>query len=237
MLKNIRKYYSPNFDNSKRTKNKIKFIIIHYTGMKSENDAIKRLTEIQSEVSTHYFIKYNGQILQLVPDLYVAWHAGKSMWGKNKLLNKSSIGIEISNPGHMFGYPKFKTKQIKSLVNLLKKLKIKYKINPKNILGHSDIAPDRKKDPGEYFPWEMLYKKKLSIWHKLEKKNVLKMRNILCDKKGIDKFLKNLIKIGYPKCKRLQLIKAFQMRFRPELVNGKIDKECLEISKSIKKYS
>ena len=95
MLKNIRKYYSPNFDYLKRTKNKIKFIIIHYTGMKSENDAIKRLTEIQSEVSSHYLIKYNGQILQLVPDLYVAWHAGKSMWGINKLLNKSSIGIEI----------------------------------------------------------------------------------------------------------------------------------------------
>ena len=87
--------------------------------MKSENDAIKRLTEIQSEVSSHYLIKYNGQILQLVPDLYVAWHAGKSMWGKNKLLNKSSIGIEISNPGHIFGYSKFKTKQIKSLINLL----------------------------------------------------------------------------------------------------------------------
>ena len=235
MLKNIRKYYSPNFDYLKRTKNKIKFIIIHYTGMKSENDAIKRLTEIQSEVSSHYLIKDNGQILQLVPDLYVAWHAGKSMWGKNKLLNKSSIGIEISNPGHMFGYSKFKTKQIKSLVNLLKKLKIKYKINPKNILSHSDIAPDRKKDPGEYFPWKMLSKKKLSIWHKLEKKNILKMRNILCNKKDVGKFLKNLTKIGYPKCKKLPLIKAFQMRFRPELVNGKIDKECLEISKSIEK--
>ena len=117
MLKNIRKYYSPNFHNLKRTKKQIKFIIIHYTGMKSENDAIKRLTEIQSEVSSHYLIKYNGKILQLVPDLYVAWHAGKSMWGKNKLLNKSSIGIEISNPGHSFGYTKFKTKQIKSLVN------------------------------------------------------------------------------------------------------------------------
>ena len=235
MLKNIRKYYSPNFDNLKRTKNKIKFIIIHYTGMKSENDAIKRLTEIQSEVSSHYLIKYNGQILQLVPDLYVAWHAGKSMWGKNKLLNKSSIGIEISNPGHIYGYTKFKTKQIKSLVNLLKKLKTKYKINPKNILSHSDIAPDRKKDPGERFPWKMLSKKKLSIWHKLEKKNILKMRNILCDRKESDKFFKNLIKIGYPKCKKLRLAKAFQMRFRPELVNGKIDKECLEISKSIKK--
>ena len=144
----------------KGAKKKIKYLVIHYTGMKNEKNAINRLSSIQSEVSSHYFIKYNGGILQLVPDLYVAWHAGKSKWGKDKFLNNNSIGIEISNPGHDHGYLKFRQKQISASVKLLNYLKKKYKIKPKNILGHSDIAPNRKKDPGEKFPWKKLAKKK-----------------------------------------------------------------------------
>ena len=122
MLKNIRKFYSPNFNKIKRKRNNIKYIIIHYTGMKRESDALKRLTKIQSEVSSHYFIKNNGTLLLLVPELYIAWHAGKSGWKNKKFLNKSSIGIEISNPGHRYGYKKFNKKQIQILINLLKKL-------------------------------------------------------------------------------------------------------------------
>ncbi len=91
--------YSPNFNSNKRNIKKVKFIIFHYTGMKKESEAIKRLTNIQSEVSSHYFIKNNGDIVTLVPDLYIAWHAGKSLWKNYKSLNKNSIGIEISNPG------------------------------------------------------------------------------------------------------------------------------------------
>ena len=235
MALNIKENYSPNFKTPKRSKKKIKYIIIHYTGMKSEKSALLRLTEIQSEVSSHYFIKFNGEILQLVPDLYIAWHAGKSMWNNTKLLNNFSLGIEISNPGHIFGYTKFKDKQIKSIISLLKNLKKKYNIKSKNILCHSDIAPNRKKDPGEKFPWEILAKNKISIWHTLDKKIILKMRNIICNKKEIISFKRNLSKIGYPKCKIYYLVKAFQMRFRPELINGKIDKECLKISESIAK--
>ena len=92
--------YSPNFDLNKRSKKEIKFIIIHYTGMKSEKAAIDRLTNIQSQVSSHYFISKNGNITLLVPELYIAWHAGKSRWKGKSLLNKNSIGIEITNPGH-----------------------------------------------------------------------------------------------------------------------------------------
>jgi N-acetylmuramoyl-L-alanine amidase len=99
--------YSPNFTSKKRTSNQIKFIIFHYTGMKKESEAINRLTNIQSEVSCHYLIKNNGEIIKLVPDLYVAWHAGKSSWGSFKSLNQSSIGIEITNPGHEFSYKNF----------------------------------------------------------------------------------------------------------------------------------
>ena len=99
--------YSPNFNSKKRIPKQIKFIIFHYTGMKSESAAINKLTDIQSEVSSHYLIKINGEIIKMVPDLYIAWHAGKSSWKNYKSLNQNSIGIEIINPGHKFGYKRF----------------------------------------------------------------------------------------------------------------------------------
>ena len=126
--KNLIKNYSINFDLPKRSKKLIKFIIIHYTGMEKENNAIKRLCESSSKVSSHYFIKNNGNIIILVPDLYKAWHAGKSSWKKLKSLNEYSIGIEINNPGHEHGYKKFSQKQIFSLIKLIRYLKKKYKI-------------------------------------------------------------------------------------------------------------
>ena len=102
--------YSPNFNPKKRLSKEIKFIIFHYTGMKNESEALNKLIEIQSEVSCHYLIKNNGEIVEMVPDLYIAWHAGKSSWKNYKSLNQSSIGIEITNPGHKHGYKKFKKK-------------------------------------------------------------------------------------------------------------------------------
>ena len=156
MQKNVQKMsinYSPNFDIKKRSISKLKYLVFHYTGMRSENAAIKRLTNKSSKVSCHYFVKRNGEIIKIVPDQYIAWHAGISSWKKDKSLNLNSIGIEISNPGHMFNYKKFNRKQISSIINLSKNLKKKYKIKKENVLGHSDIAPLRKKDPGEKFPW------------------------------------------------------------------------------------
>ena len=154
MLRKLRKIYSLNFDVGKRKRSDIKFIILHYTGMKNEKHAISRLISKNSKVSCHYFIKYSGEILTLVPDLYISWHAGKSQWEKKKFLNLNSIGIEISNPGHENNYKDFNIKQINSLILLVSFLKKKYKIKKSNILGHSDIAPDRKKEPGEKFPWK-----------------------------------------------------------------------------------
>ncbi|MDC3371387.1 N-acetylmuramoyl-L-alanine amidase [Candidatus Pelagibacter ubique] len=239
--------YSPNFNPKKRTSKQIKFIIFHYTGMKSESDALKRLTEIQSEVSCHYLIKNNGKIVKIVPDLYVAWHAGESSWKNYKSLNQNSIGIEITNPGHEYGYKNFTQKQITALVKLSKFLIKKYKINPKNILGHSDIAVLRKKDPGEKFPWEYLAKNKIGIWHTLNKQDLLKNRKLKISKVEENIFFRNLFKIGYSKTfpknigrnKYLrELIKSFQRRFRQELVDGKIDQESLLINKSlIKAYN
>ena len=238
--------YSPNFNPIKRKPKQVKFIIFHYTGMKSESEAIKKLTNIQSEVSCHYLIKNNGSIFKLVPDLYIAWHAGKSSWGDCKSLNKNSIGIEITNPGHEFNYKKFTKKQITSLLILSKFLIKKYKINLKNILGHSDVAPERKKDPGEKFPWQYLSQNKVGLWHLIKKHELIKNRQIKTTKIDKDLFINNLFKIGYQKKPPRTLdrhkylsyiIKAFQRRYRQDLINGKIDQECLIISQNlIKKY-
>ena len=209
--------------------------------MQNEKVAINRLTDLRSKVSSHYMIKNNGDIIIMVPDLYISWHAGKSRWKNLNSLNKYSIGIEISNPGHRFDYKKFSNAQIKSILKLCKFLIKKYKIKPQNILGHSDIAPDRKKDPGEKFPWQFLAKKKIGLWHPISKKkleNNRKKKINLNDKK---KFYKNLLKIGYlnkeiNKNKLINfVIKAFQRRYRQELINGKLDKECFIISENIVK--
>ena len=112
--------YSPNFNPEKRSTKQIKFIIFHYTGMKKESEAISRLTNIQSEVSCHYLIKNNGEIISMVPISYIAWHVGKSSWKNHKSLNKDSIGIEITNPGHEHKYKKFSKSQITSLLKISK---------------------------------------------------------------------------------------------------------------------
>ena len=239
---NLTRNYSINFDLPKRKKNLIKFIVIHYTGMNSESEAIKRLCDPKSKVSSHYFIKNNGDLLNLVPDLYNAWHAGKSSWKKFKSLNRYSIGIEINNPGHEFRYKKYSSKQILSLIKLLKNLKKEYKIKKQNILGHSDISPNRKKDPGEKFPWKKLAKKKLCKWHNLHESKIKIYRNLKLDIKNEKTFFNNLYKIGYSKIfgakyksKKINLIKAFQRRYRQSLIIGKIDKECLLISQNLLK--
>ena len=240
---NLTNYYSINFDIPKRNKKLIKFIIIHYTGMKDEIKAIKRLCNYKSKVSAHYFIKNSGEVINLVPDLYQAWHAGKSNWKRVKSLNKYSIGIEINNPGHSYGYKKFSYKQIDSLMKLLRYLIKEYNIKKQNILGHSDISPDRKKDPGEKFPWKILGRKKLCIWHNLNQQKIKKYRNFKLENYEKKIFFKNLYKIGYCKISTINhknsekiLVKAFQRKFRQNLINGKIDRECLLISKNLIKY-
>ena len=234
--------YSPNFNPRKRKSKNIKFIIFHYTGMEKESEAISRLTNIQSKVSCHYLIKKNGEIITMVPESYIAWHAGKSSWGNYRSLNKNSIGIEIANPGHELNYKKFTKKQINSLLKLSRFLIKKYKINLKNILGHSDVAPERKKDPGEKFPWKYLSQNKVCLWHKIKKNELIKNRQTKTTKIDKELFINNLFKIGYSKRfpeniskdRHLNYItKAFQRRYRQDLIDGKIDQECLVISQNL----
>jgi N-acetylmuramoyl-L-alanine amidase len=226
---------SPNHSAKSRIKNNIKFIVIHYTGMQSERVCIRRLTSKSSEVSTHYLINRKGSITRLVDEKKTAWHAGKSKWKNSINLNNQSIGIELVNKGHQFGYEKFSKKQITNLILLCKRLVKKYKIKKQNIVGHSDIAPLRKKDPGEKFPWFLLAKKKIGYWHNVRKKNI---KNQNLNKNVLRKFFfNNLYKIGYRYFDKkktskndLNVIKAFQRRFRQNKVNGLIDQESLQIS-------
>ena len=226
---------SPNYSRNSRPKKSIKFIIIHYTGMQSEIESINRLIDKNSKVSCHYLINRKGTITQMVKENKIAWHAGVSKWKNIKNLNKNSIGIELVNKGHFFGYENYSNLQINSLIKLCSKLKKKYKIHKENFLGHSDIAPYRKIDPGEKFPWKRLSNYKLGKWYNLKKDEILSD-----DKKKL--FFKNLYKIGYRYFeidKRVKsdklIIKAFQRRYNPKKITGYIDLKTLKISQFLAK--
>ena len=231
---------SPNyiFCNKRR---KIHSIVIHYTGMRSLQSAVERLISKKYEVSSHYLIGRTGKILQLVKDNNIAWHAGISNWFNFKNLNKTSIGIELENKGHQYGYQNFSNKQINQLIKILKILKKKFNIQNIHIIGHSDIATNRKKDPGEKFPWKKLYKKDLAIWHSLDEKfiNNFRLKKLI----NINKInmLKMIKKLGYSKvltAGRLDknFIKAFQRRYRQKLINGIFDQECYLILNNLQKF-
>ena len=233
--------FSPNFNKKNRSFECIKIIVIHYTGMQSERESISRLSDPKFEVSSHFVIGRNGKIYRLVKDNKIAWHAGKSCWGKYKSLNKNSIGIELVNKGHRHGYKSFKKKQISSLIRICNLLKKKYKIKNRYIVGHSDVAPLRKNDPGEKFPWQHLSKKNIGIWHDCKSKILKKSRKIkIISNQDKKKFIKILKKIGYyfPNKNQFLLrkvITAFQRHYRKELINGIIDKECLIIAINLAK--
>ena len=215
-----------------RRRKEIKYVVIHYTGMQSEIESIDRLKNTRSKVSCHYLINRKGLITQLVMENKVAWHAGKSKWKKLNNLNSCSIGIELVNKGHQWGYQNFSNLQIKTLINLCLNLKKKYKIKNVNFLGHSDIAPLRKIDPGEKFPWKKLSNFGIGTWYKEKIENVKIKKN-----KRSDLFFKNLNKIGYRYFnlrrrtrKDKMIIKAFQRRYNSHKITGLIDQKTLNIS-------
>ena len=224
--------FSPNFSKKKRTKKDIKFVIIHYTGMQSEIESMKRLKNSKFQVSCHYIINRKGNTTQMVKDENVAWHAGKSKWKKFVNLNSHSIGIELVNKGHRFGYQNFTKKQINSLISLCNILKRKYKIKKENFIGHSDIAPLRKVDPGEKFPWKRLSNNKLGKWYSFDSTKI----KFSLEKKD-ELFFKNLKKIGfrYFNVKKRnkndeKIIRCFQQHYLPENITGKIDFKTLKTS-------
>ena len=209
----IKTKLSPNFDHKKYRK--IKYIIIHYTGMKTSHSAIKRLRDKRSKVSCHYFIDDKGLLTRLVEDRNVAWHAGISYWNEDKSLNKNSIGVEIQNKGELLKYEKYKTIQIKTLVTLILNLKNKYKINDYHIIGHSDIAPSRKTDPGYLFPWSHLNKKGIGLLPsiRLPKKGVLKNSQIPAIQSLLQKFGYKIKVTGNMDLQTILVLNAFQSHY------------------------
>ena len=231
----ISKYYSPNHYIKLRSSKSITFIIIHYTGMQSERESLKKLINVKSKVSCHYLINRKGKIFKMVKDRNIAWHAGKSKWKNYVNLNKNSIGIELVNKGHKFGYQSFTSKQISSLVILCKSLKKKHGIKDKFILGHSDIAPIRKIDPGEKFPWEYLSIKGVGIYPKKKSIDLLSFK-----KPKKKKFFKNLYKVGYRYLhtgSESKIIKNFQRKYLQNNVTGQLDLETYKISEFLAQKS
>lgn len=206
---------SPNFN--ERTL-PITMIVLHYTGMPTAADAIARLRDPAAEVSAHYVVDEDGTILRLVDDEKRAWHAGKSHWRDVADVNSASIGVEIVNPGHEHGYRTFPEAQIDSVVRLVAHLKDRYEITRGNIVGHSDVAPARKRDPGELFPWHRLARLRLALPRPT--------KNLMDPFWGEAAFCLALERFGYDVSDRMAAIMAFQRRFRPELIDGDIDAEC-----------
>jgi N-acetylmuramoyl-L-alanine amidase len=206
---------SPNHD--ERTQ-PISMIVLHYTGMEDAASAIARLRDPEARVSCHYLVAEDGQILRMVAEERRAWHAGLSYWRGQTGLNACSIGIEIVNPGHEFGYRPFPDQQIDALIPLVAGIKERYGITRGNVVGHSDIAPARKRDPGELFPWGRLARLRLALPRPT--------RNLMDPHWTDSGFLLALERFGYDVSDPMAATIAFQRRFRPELVDGTIDAEC-----------
>ena len=206
---------SPNFD--ERTL-PVTIIVLHYTGMQDAASAIARLTNAEAKVSSHYLIAEDGQIVRMVDEGKRAWHAGKSYWRGITDLNSASIGIEIVNPGHEFGYRPFPIAQIDALIPLMQQITLRYKITRGNVVGHSDIAPARKEDPGELFPWERLARLRLAL--------PSPTKNLMDPHWTDGGFLLALERFGYDVADPFAAIRAFQRRFRPTNLDGIIDGEC-----------
>ena len=209
---------SPNHDERTRP---ISMVVLHYTDMLSAEAAITRLCDPEARVSCHYLVTKTGEVVRMVPEERRAWHAGLSYWRGISAINDDSIGIELDNPGHLNGYEPFPDAQIDALIPLLSDIMQRHRITRGNVVGHSDIAPARKRDPGELFPWGKLARLRLALPRPTQN---------LMDPHWTDAgFLLALERFGYDVSDRMAAIVAFQRRFRPELIDGEIDGECRSI--------
>lgn len=206
---------SPNFNGRKLP---VSMIVLHYTGMADAASALARLRDPAAEVSAHYLVDEDGTVYRLVAEDNRAWHAGKSRWRGIDDVNSASIGIEIVNPGHELGYRPFTEGQIDALVPLVAEIKERHGITRGNVVGHSDIAPMRKQDPGELFPWHRLARLRLALPRPT--------RNLMDPGWTDAGFLIALERFGYDVTDKLAAVVAFQRRYRPELIDGTIDGEC-----------
>lgn len=208
----------------------VSMVVLHYTGMPDRDAALSRLTDPAAKVSAHYLIDEHGETFRLVAESNRAWHAGVGFWHGIRDINSASIGIELVNPGHEFGYVAFRTPQIATLIDLMKEIGTRHRIAPRDIVGHSDIAPSRKTDPGELFPWPQLAKAGLGFWP---------AGSDLGADYAQSTVIWMLSRIGYavptspelgadvldPANGLVDVVKAFQRRYRPAKIDGVIDAE------------
>jgi N-acetylmuramoyl-L-alanine amidase len=203
---------SPNWDERELP---ISMVVLHYTGMRSAEDALERLGDAKAKVSAHYLIDESGKVTRLVPEEKRAWHAGRSYWRGITDINSASIGIELVNPGHEWGYRAFPDAQMEALLPLLADIVDRHCIEPANVVGHSDIAPARKDDPGELFDWPRLGRLRLAL--PVPKAKML----LVYDNPGA--FYLALERFGYDISDGHAAVRAFQRRWRPKLIDGEID--------------
>ena len=206
---------SPNFDTRALP---VTMVVLHYTGMQDAGSAIARLRDPAAKVSSHYVVAEDGTTFALVDEAARAWHAGRSHWRGIDDINSASVGIEIVNPGHEFGYRPFPDEQVAALIPLVAAIKERHGVTRGNVVGHSDIAPARKRDPGELFPWSKLARLRLALPRPT--------RNLMDPFWTEAGFLLALERFGYDVADKMAAIMAFQRRFRPELIDGEVDAEC-----------
>jgi len=210
----IIEYPSPNYD-LRNTDMVVDMLVVHYTGMVSATAALERLCDAKSKVSAQYCIDEDGRIYRLVAENLRAWHAGASYWRGETNINNRSIGIEMVNPGHEFGYRPFPARQMDAFRELALDILGRYQIPARNVVGHSDVSPMRKCDPGEFFDWYAMAEANIGLWPREADHPELapmKIKNILAD-------------IGYDVRDLSATLRAFQRHYRPTRVNGRLDFE------------
>lgn len=222
-------YLSPNFDD-RPPGAAIDALILHYTGMASGAEALARLASAEAKVSAHYCVEEDGTIFAMVDEAKRAWHAGMSSWAGRNRLNDVSIGIEIINPGHAYGLKAFPDAQIDAVIGLSQDVLARQAIPQERILAHSDIAPTRKQDPGELFPWERLARAGVGIWPDAPRQGRLGQRpdaiiaQRMLARWGYDVEETSVLDTAFASASA-----AFQRRYRPARVDGVFDAECADL--------
>jgi len=224
---------SPNQNNRQLP---VSMLVLHYTGMESGTAALDRMRDEQAQVSAHYMIEEDGRVFRLVDEEKRAWHAGVSEWNGITDVNSASIGIEIVNGGHDYGLPDFPDVQINALIPLVKRIIAAHMIAPRNIVGHSDIAPERKNDPGENFPWSGLAAAGIGLWpgegngdHRALFEAGDRDRGVTLIQRGLAGLGYGIALDGVMTDRTLSVVRAFQRRFRANKVDGIVDMETLDL--------
>lgn len=224
--------YTPNYDARGGSSYEVSILVLHYTGMKTARAALGRMCDPNAKVSAHWCIDEEGTIYKLVSEKMRAWHAGISCWREQTLINDISLGIELVNPGHAFGYRPFPSVQINALIKLMRDILTRYDIPKRNIVGHSDIAPNRKNDPGELFEWKRLAAEGIGLWPNKILVAQPDLETLVKGSSGIKvlELQKKFLRFGYGlKVDGLYnketefIVKAFQRHFRQSSVNGTAD--------------